>query len=135
MALFSFEESKGKIGAKESKKVCFYFHPTKEGVYSQKIKLFSNLDPEIEVELEINGNAVSPRISFNKNLLILPIVPIKTESKSIVDIENYGYEAVSISKAKFAHTMQGIDLKFTFLDGKLLSLAKKRLKIEISFKS
>lgn len=42
---------------------------------------------------------------------------------------------MSISKAKFAHNIQGIELRFTFQDGKLLSLAKKRLKIEISFKS
>lgn len=56
-------------------------------------------------------------------------MPIKTESKGTIDIENYGYEAVTISKAKFTQTFQGIDLKYTFLDGKLLSLAKTKLKV------
>lgn len=65
----------------------------------------------------------------------MPVVPLGVESKSFIILENHGYDAITISKWKTATHFQSVDISVNFVEGKLLSLAKKHLKVEATVQS
>lgn len=65
----------------------------------------------------------------------MPVVPLGIESRAYVMLENKGYDAITISKWKTTSHFQSVDVAVNFVEGKLLSLAKKHLKVEVTVQS
>jgi hypothetical protein len=65
----------------------------------------------------------------------MPVVPLGIESKAFIILENHGYDAITISKWKTTTHFQSVDFSINFVEGKLLSLAKKYLKVEVIVQS
>jgi hypothetical protein len=61
----------------------------------------------------------------------MPVVPLKIESRIFIILENNGYEAITISKWKTSNHFPMVDISLNFPEGRLLSLAKKHLRVEI----
>ena len=59
----------------------------------------------------------------------MPVVPIKVESRSFVMLQNHGYETITISKWKVSTNFPLVDISVNFIEGRLLSFAKKDLKV------
>ena len=109
--MFIFKETQGTLLPFETKKIEVYFRPLKEGRFRKKILISSGNFYDGFVELELVGSAVSPKIVFTKNVLILPVVPLDTESKGIITVENEGFETVNISKWKISQSYANTEFR------------------------
>lgn len=65
----------------------------------------------------------------------MPVVPVRVEARACIVLENHGYDAITISKWKTTNSFTMVEVTANFLEGRLLSLAKKSLKIEITCSS
>ncbi len=59
----------------------------------------------------------------------MPVVPLGVDSRGYVYLINEGYDAISISKWKTSNHFPMVNLNVFFSEGKLLSLAKKILRV------
>jgi hypothetical protein len=105
------------------------FKPQHEGHFIERFNVVLKEKKISQICFEIEGSAILPSIKFDCNEVIMPLVPLNIESKFLLSLENHGYDAITISKWKTSTIFQFVDLKVNFIEGKLLSLAKKKLKV------
>lgn len=79
--------------------------------------------------LDVSGSAIMPTLKFNCNEVIMPVVPLNLDSRMYIMIENHGYDAITVCKWKTSNHFPHTEIKVNFVEGKLLSLAKKSLRI------
>lgn len=86
-------------------------------------------------QVKVLGSSASPTITFSCRESILPVVPLGVEAKTRIQINNNGYEAITIYKWKLSNNFQFVEIHVNFIQGRLLSMGKKSLSVEISFTS
>ena len=83
------------------------------------------------ISLWLEGSAILPSIKFNCNELLMPIGPVGIESRAFLLLENHGYDTITISRWRVSNCYPALDVQLLFHEGKLLSLSKKYLKVEV----
>lgn len=97
---FEIEEKRGELKAKESVSINVSFNPVEEGCYYHKVPLFIFNEEkgtyQQEAELRLEGEGKYPSLQFNRRELILPAVPLGIEAIGMFEVQNEGYETISL---------------------------------------
>ena len=77
------------------------FNPQAPGEYTKKVKLYIDNDLSTPYqEFELRGRGTTPTLIYNQKEIVVPPVPLNTESKMMFRVINQGYENLDLSNAK-----------------------------------
>ena len=120
--------------------ITFTFKPKTKTIYESNFKIYlkEELSNGTETKVlaktvKIVGEGTRPRIYFTVREVILPIVPLNVESKSVFKIKNDGFDILKINY-KIECPQGTLPLEIKFLDGEQLG-TKQELRVEVSMKS
>ena len=105
------------------------------GEFEQFANLYLDGDKKkCHMKIKIKGEGIFPKITFDRKEVILPTVPCNVLSRCIFRIFNEGYDNFNL-KPIFSQEMGFINLKLNYPEGKNLNISRKKIKVEITFKS
>ena len=125
-SIFTISPEKGKLGAGKRITIQIGFNPYQSGDYEENFPIFLDDSNKVYLEINFKGKASHPKLIFDRNEIILPIVPLGIAAKCVFRIYNDGFENLNLKH--MIHQEVGIiDLKLNYLNGKVLGITKKRL--------
>lgn len=86
------------------------------------------------MKIKLKGDGIFPKITFDRREIILPTVPLNIVSRGFFRIINEGYDNFNV-KPNFSQDLGSINLKLSYPDGKNLNISRKKIKIELLYKS
>ena len=104
-------------------------------MYAARLQLFVGDDPTENaaatpyLDIAVKGMGSNASIFFDRREVILPLVPVGVTAKTTMYLLNHGFDNVHV-KCLFP---EGLGFEFAFPEGQILSVAKKRLPVEVSF--
>ena len=110
------------------------FNPTDPKEYVTRIPLY--LDDENDkpyLEIEFRGEGADAKIYFDRREVILPPVPLDTETKSSFYVLHNGYENLTL-KSKLANEVGQLPIKIHFPEGEEIGVTKQKIRVEATFK-
>lgn len=130
--IFSVMPSSGIINPKVSVSVKIQFKPVKSMKYNLQLPIHIDKEKTPYNHLTIRAEGAAPCLLFETTDMILPTVPLNTESSSRFVIINDGYIKTHLSHTIAKH-VQDTDFKVTFVNGNHLNASKNLCIVEISF--
>ena len=111
------------------------FNPIEPGNYEKVVPLYLDNDTlKPYMEIKLLGLGSRPTLSFDRREVILPTVPLNTESVCVFRIINQGYENLTL-RHQISQEFGPLDIKLDYLDGNQMGITKHRIRIEIRFTS
>lgn len=133
--VFVLSKSEGSIPPNKSLNIEVEFKPHVPGKWECVLPIYLDQDRENKKsEIILKGEAAFPKVQFDRRQIIMPVVPLDTESRCFFRIINEGFQTVTF-KAQPSDDFSIIPLKVEFNDGVSLSSRRKAMKVEVSFKS
>ena len=130
--IFTILPSSGRINPKNTTTIKIQFKPTKSKKYNISLPIYIE-DEEVPYNhLIIKAEGATPCLLFETTDVILPTVPLNTESSSRFVIINDGYIKTQLTYTITRH-IQDTELNVNFVNGKYLNSSKNLCIIEISF--
>ena len=130
--IFTVMPSSGLINPKVSVSVKIQFKPVKSMKYNIVLPIYIEKEDEPYNELIIKAEGAAPCLLFETTDIILPTVPLNTESSSRFVIINDGYIKTHLTHTIARH-IQDTDFKVNFVNGNHLNASKNLCIVEISF--
>lgn len=112
------------------------FQPPTKGNFSKRLNIYITGQPDPDrpyYSLLCKGSGVYPRMTFSKDAVQLPAVPLGTTSRAALTIFNNGYSSLKI-KHKVSPAIT-VPLDISFPDGDELSITNDSVKVVISARS
>jgi hypothetical protein len=131
--VFFVSPRRGDLSPNESSTIRITFLPKLNGDYMKVLHIFISGQPDLTrpyFTLLIRGSGVYPRLSFSKQRLFLPPVPLNIISRVTCLVYNQGYDSI-ILNYRVSPTIP-IPLSIIFPDGNELGLTKDKCSIIIS---
>ena len=105
-------------------------------IYENTVPLYID-DPDIPegqpcLEIKLKGEAVFPKLLFDRRELILPVVPLNIEAKCTFKIINDGYDSITL-KYRVLEELGNLNLRCDFPEGNTLGVSKNKLKVDVYF--
>ena len=88
------------------------------------------------MKIDMNGECIFPKITFDRKEIIMPTVPLNILSKCVINLKqtfrifNEGYENFNL-KHKFVFDYNILKLKLIYPEGKTLNVSQKKLRLEV----
>ena len=109
------------------------FNPHEPTEYVAKVPLYLDDDDENHyLEIEFRGEGADAKIYFDRREVILPPVPLDTETKASFMVCHNGYENQEL-RCKIASDVGKLPITINFPDGQNLGVTKQKVKVEASF--
>ena len=124
--------SSGIINPKVSTSIKIQFKPTKSQKYNIELPIYIEKDEVPYNKLILKAEGASPCLLFETTDIILPTVPLNTESCSRFVIINDGYIKTHLNYTIMKH-IPNTDIKVNFVNGNHLNATKNLCIVEISF--
>jgi hypothetical protein len=109
------------------------FNPHEAIPYETKVPLY--LDDETEkpyLVMTFQGEGADAKIFFDRREVILPPVPLDTETKASFMVLHNGYENLTLQE-KIANEVGKLPLQIHFPEGKEIGVTKQKIKVEATF--
>lgn len=134
---FSLEQAKGTIRPYSVEKIKVVFNPSTRGEYTKQIGFYID-EPEMElthcyINVAVRACSDFPCILFDRPYLLMPVVPLNTESRCTFEIFNDGYENLNL-KHIVVQELSNIDITLSYPNGCNLGITRKKIKVEAAFK-
>ena len=132
--IFQMSPIAGPLGGGEQATVRVTFNPQDPIEYVARIPLY--LDDEKEkpyLVIEFRGEGADAKIYFDRREVILPPVPLDTETKATFQVLHNGYENLTLHP-KLANEVGKLPIKIEFPEGAEIGVTKQKIKVEASFK-
>ena len=124
--VFSLSQQEGIVEPHCTSIINIMFKPVIPGNWEVKLPLFLNEDRiKPKTELTIKGESAFPRVLYDRREVILPVVPLNTESKCCFRIINDGYQSVNLN-ASVNDDGGNIPVSLLFPDGLNLGINKTK---------
>jgi hypothetical protein len=85
------------------------------------------------ITISVKACSDFPCIIFDRPYVLMPVVPLNTESRCTFEISNDGYENLNL-KHIVVQELSNIDITLKYVNGANLSITKKKIKVEAVFK-
>ena len=131
--VYAITPSTGTLEPETSCKVRVTFSP--EDIVLHEVTLPLYLDGHKErpyLTVRLAGCGVYPRLKFDREEVILPIVPVGFESRTLFHVLNGGYESLQLGYHLPADT-EHMPIKLEFPEGMAIGLAKSKVPVVVSF--
>ena len=89
---------------------------------------------KIHMKIKLKGCGIFPKITFDRREIILPTVPLNVVSRTFFRVINEGYDNFNV-KPTFSQDLGYIKLNMYYPDGKNLNISRKKIRVEITYKS
>lgn len=132
---FKVMPSKGCLEPDESCYVDIHFVPTEENFYDEKLPVY--LDGHKEnayITIQVKGCGILPQLAFSETEVVMPLVPLGIESRSMFTIQNNGYDNLEVGYRLPVDTSR-VPLSLSFPDGQNIGIGNPEIRVEIQFKS
>ena len=130
--IFSLVPTGGIINPKESMTIKIQFKPTRSKKYDIRLPIFIEKEETPYNELRLKAEGAAPCLLFETTDLILPTVPLNTESSSRLVIINDGYNKTHLSYS-ITQNVSDVNLSVTFINGNHLNAVKNVCIVEVKF--
>ena len=130
--VFSLIPVSGRIAPGLSMKIKVQFKPNKSKKYDVKLPIFIDNEEEPYKHLRLLAEGAAPCLLFESQDIILPTVPLFTESVSRFVIINDGYAKTYLTYS-ISKNVNDVDLKVRFINGNHLNNVKNICIIELGF--
>jgi hypothetical protein len=99
--IFSVHPQKGRVDPGQTLRIKASFNPQTPGQYEKIVPLFID-DPDMPadkpaLELKLRGEAQFPKLMFDRTEVLLPVVPLGTDSRCVFKIINDGYDNLTLN--------------------------------------
>lgn len=131
--VYFISPTSGGLSPGESSTVRLTFMPPSNGEFQKKLHIYveGQADPTRPYFiLHCRGFGVYPRLSFSKDSIVLPTVPLSVTTRTSVTVFNSGYDGLEL-KYRVSPSVP-IPLDITFPDGNELGLIISKVKVVIS---
>ena len=133
-SVFQMSPTEGVLEPGMNATVRVTFNPTDPKEYVTRIPLY--LDEEQEkpyLEIEFSGEGADAKIYFDRREVILPPVPLDTETKSSFMVLHNGYKNLTLNW-KLTNEVGKLPITIEFHEGQEIGVTKQKIKVEASFK-
>ena len=130
---FFISPVRGDLAPNQSSPVRVTFQPQASGGFTKRLNIYVSGQPDPDrpyYTLLCRGSGVYPRMTFSRNILELPVVPLGVTSRATVTLFNNGYSSLAI-KHKVSPAIT-IPLDVAFPDGNEFSITTDRIRVIIS---
>lgn len=116
--------------------VAIYFSPTDPRVYEHPIDLFfqGQETQKPYLSMSIIGAGTYPMLTFDRNEVILPIVPLNIRSSTTFYVYNQGYDNLELHH-HFPQDTSNAPLHIEFPDGASLGVGRQSVPVKVWFQS
>lgn len=131
------EPSSGTMLPGQSTVVSIYFAPTRHMQFEFSLGLFLGEQSEAEVayyKIPVSGRGTFPMLSFDREEVNLPPVPLGFISKDTFKILNHGYENLEL-RYHLPQDSSRVPLTVSFPNGSTLGIGREQITVEVSFMS
>lgn len=133
--IFRIEPADGKLMRGHTIQVQVFFTPKELKQYDMELPVY--LDGQINEQyttLSVKGSGSNPKITFDVNEIVLPIVPLGVKSRAIFQVINEGYENLELRYKLPADTAR-VPIQLNFIEGRHLSTEKLSIPVEVLFET
>lgn len=130
--VFSLIPVSGRIGPGLSMKIKVQFKPNKSKKYDVKLPIYIDSEETPYKHLHLLAEGAAPCLLFETQDIILPTVPLFTESLSRFVIINDGYAKTYLTYS-IAKNVNDVDLKVRFINSNHLNSTKNICIVELGF--
>lgn len=131
--IFTIAPMKGQLLVGETMKVHIEFLPEDAKSFKAHVPIFLDHNLEVEyMQLGFKGSGAFPKLEFDCQDIILPIVPLNTKAVGMFYIINSGYETLDL-KYKIPLDQTKIPLELSFPNGKVVNTVIKKIPVVVTF--
>eukprot|EP00818_Percolomonas_sp_WS_P004310 CAMPEP_0117456020 /NCGR_PEP_ID=MMETSP0759-20121206/11661_1 /TAXON_ID=63605 /ORGANISM="Percolomonas cosmopolitus, Strain WS" /LENGTH=2921 /DNA_ID=CAMNT_0005249345 /DNA_START=158 /DNA_END=8920 /DNA_ORIENTATION=- len=133
--VYRIEPLEGRLMRGHTAQVQIFFTPKELKVYRLEVPIF--LDGQTQTpytHLTLKGAGSNPKLAFDVQEIVLPVVPLGIKSRAIFQVINEGYENLELKYRLPADTSR-VPIQLNFIEGKKLSTEKQSVPVEVFFES
>jgi len=131
--VFQMNPCEGVLDPQSTSTVRVTFNPHEPTEYVAKVPLYLDDDKvNSYLDIEFRGEGADAKIYFDRREVILPPVPLDTETKASFMVCHNGYENQEL-RCKIASDVGKLPIVINFPDGQNLGVTKQKVKCEATF--
>ena len=134
--IFFVSPLKGDLAPQSSGSIRITFQPQSSGDYSKKLDIYVKGQPNPDrpyLTLMCIGSGVFPQLTFSKQMVELPTVPLGVTSRAAVTVFNNGYNSLRMNYKVSPNVP--VPLEITYPDGNEVNIMIDKIRIFIGAKS
>lgn len=134
--IFFVAPTKGDLGPGASMPIRVTFQPQSSANYSKKLEIYIKDQPDPSrpyLTLLCQGSGVFPRLTFSRQLVELPNVPLGITSRATFTLFNNGYNALAIKHRISPNIPVALDISYP--DGPNVGIMVESIRVVVAAKS
>lgn len=134
--IFFVAPTKGDLGPGASMPIRVTFQPQSSANYSKKLEIYIKDQPDPSrpyLTLLCQGSGVFPRLTFSRQVVELPNVPLGITSRGTFTLFNNGYNALTIKHRVSPNIPVALDISYP--DGQSVGIMVESIRVVVAAKS